>query len=110
MYCSSMLFEYSVVVYSAYEWIKLNKYLTQPVWWLMKLLMCDIIGGDSVIWSLDDDDAVGLAMGSHLYLSRLHQWLFCPICRRSERKKMILKMKYDVSFFLYLLRISQRVP
>ena len=39
--------------------------------------MCDIIGGDSVIWSLDDDDAVGLAMGSRLYLSRLRQWLFC---------------------------------
>lgn len=60
--------------------------------------MCDIIGGDSVIWSLDDD-AVGLAMRRHPYFSCVHQWLSVSPTIRREEKENDLKIKYDVSFF-----------
>lgn len=65
---------------------------------MMKLLMCDIIGGDSVIWSLDDD-AVGLAMRRHPYFSCVHHWLSVSPTIWREEKENDLKMKYDVSFF-----------
>lgn len=97
---------------SAYEWIKLNKYLTQPIWWLMKLLRRDIIGGGSVICSLDaaaadDDDAVDLVIWTHL--CQLSAWLPFPTLLTvwREVKGNYVKMKYDVSLFWCLLHISQ---